>query len=282
VADDYFRTLGLPLLRGREFSKIEVESTDGSPVAIIDEPLAKQLWPDQDPVGCFIQFGDDREGREAMQVIGLVPGIRDLLLDREPRAHIYSPFGQRYRSAVTFHLKVGALSHRAEGTLLTAVRQTIRAVDQGIPILSVQTFQGFHGNSLLVWMFGMGARLSAVFGGLALLLAVVGLYGVRAYGVARDTRQLGIRIALGATQKNVLWMVLKEGVLLVCLGLGLGLPLAWGAGHVLGSMLFGIGSPDPATCVTAALCLAATTLVACTIPARRAARIDPMEALRCE
>jgi len=282
VADDYFKALGLPLLRGREFNKVEVESAHGSPVAIIDEPLAKQLWPDQDPVGRYIQFGDDREGREAMEVVGLVPGIRDLLSDREPRAHIYLPFGQRYRGAVTFHLKVGSLSHRDEGTLLTAVRQTIRAVDQTIPILSVQTFQGFHGNSLLVWMFGMGARLFAVFGGLALLLAVVGLYGVRAYGVARDTRQIGIRIALGATQKNVLWMVLREGILLVCLGLGLGLPLALGAGHVLSSMLFGIGGPDPAICVTAALCLAVTTLVACTIPARRAARIDPMQALRCE
>jgi predicted permease len=282
VADDYFKTLRMPLLRGREFNKIEVESANASQVAIIDEPLAKQLWPDQDPIGQLIQFNDYHEGGEIMEIVGIVPGIRDRISDRQPTAHIYIPFGQKYRSSVTFHLKTGHLSHRAQAVLLKTIRETIRTKDPTIPVLSVQTFEEFHSNSLMVWMIAMGGRLFAIFGGLALILAVVGLYGVRAYDVARHTQQIGIRIALGATKKDVVLMALKEGIILSCLGLGLGLPLALGTGCLLRSLLFGVSGTDLATFITIPLFLAVTTMAACWIPARRAARIDPMEALRYE
>jgi predicted permease len=282
VADDYFKTLRLPLLRGREFNKIEVESTNTSPVAIIDEPLARQLWPNQDPIGQLIQFSDYHEGGQIMEIVGVVPGIRDSVLDRQSTGHIYIPFGQKYRSSVTFHLKTGKLSHRTETVLLKTIRETIRTIDPTIPVLSVQTFQGFHDIGLMVWIVSMGGRLFAMFGGLALFLAVIGLYGVRAYDVARHTRQIGIRIALGATKKNVLLMTLKEGIIMSCIGLGLGLPLALGAGCLLSSMLVGISGTDLATFVTAPLFLTVTTMVACWIPASKAAKIDPMEVLRYE
>jgi predicted permease len=282
VADDYFKTLRMPLLRGREFNKIEVESTNASPVAIIDEPLARQLWPDQDPIGQLIQFADYHEAGDIMEIVGIVPGIRDRVSDHQPTTHIYIPFGQKYRSSVTFHLKTSPLSHQAEAALFKTVRQTIRNIDSSIPVLSVLTFEGFHDNGFMVWIVKMGGRLFAIFGGLALFLAVIGLYGVRAYDVARHTRQIGIRIALGATGKNVLLMSLREGIIISCLGLGLGLPLALGAGFMLRSMLFGVSGTDLATFVIAPLFLTVTTMAACWIPARRAAKVDPMEALRYE
>jgi predicted permease len=282
VADGYFKTLRLPLLRGREFNKIETESMNASPVAIIDEPLARQLWPNQNPIGQLIQFGDDNEGGQVMEIVGVVPGVRDKVSDRQPQSHIYVPFGQKYRSSVTFHLNTGQLNRQAETVLLKTVRETIRTIDPTIPVLSVQTFQGFHNNGLMVWIVGMGGRLFAVFGSLALFLAVIGLYGVRAYDVSRYTRQIGIRIALGATKKNVLLMFLREGMILSCLGLGLGLPLALGAGCLLSSLLVGVSGTDLATFIIVPVFLTVTTIVACWIPAYRAAKVDPMEALRYE
>jgi predicted permease len=282
VADDYFKTLRLPLLRGREFNKIEVESMNTSPVAIIDEPLARQLWPNQDPIGQFVQFNDNHEGGEIMEIVGVVPGIRDKVSDRQPTAHIYIPFGQKYRSSVTFHLKTSRLNHHAQTILLKTIRETIHTIDRTIPVLSVQTFGEFHKNGLMVWIVGMGGLLFAVFGSLALFLAVVGLYGVRAYDVARHTRQIGIRIALGATKKNVLVMALKEGLLISCIGLGLGLPLALGTGCLLSSLLYGVSGTDLATFILVPMFLVVTIMIACLIPARRAARVDPMEALRYE
>ena len=282
VADDYFKTLRLPLLRGREFNKIEVESMNASPVAIIDEPLAKKLLPNQNPIGQLIQFDDDQEGGEIMEIVGVVPGIRDKVSDRQPQAHIYIPFGQKYRSSVTFHLKTGQLNRQTEASLLKTIRETIRTIDPSIPVLSVQTFQDFHDNGLMVWIVGMGGRLFAVFGGLALFLAVIGLYGVRAYDVARHTRQIGIRIALGATKKNILSMFLREGMILSCLGLGLGLPLALGAGCLLSSLLVGVSGTDLVTFIIVPVFLIVATIVACWIPAYRATKVDPMEALRYE
>ena len=282
VADDYFKTLRLPLLRGREFNKIEVESINTSSVAIIDEPLARQLWPNQDPIGQLVQFNDYHEGQEIMEIVGVVPGIRDRVSDRRPTAHIYIPFGQKYRSSVTFHLKTGRLNHQAEAALLRTIRETIRSIDPGIPILSVQTFQGFHHNSFWVWLIGMGGRLFAVFRGLALFLAVIGLYGVRAYDVARHTRQIGICIALGATKKNVLLMALKKGLIISCIGLGLGLPLALCTGCLLSSLLYDVSGTDLATFVLVPMFLIFTIVIACLIPAGRAAKVDPMEALRYE
>ena len=282
VADDYFKTLRLPLLRGREFNKIEVESMNASPVAVIDEPLVRQLWPNQNPIGQLIQFDDDNEGGEVMEIVGVVPGVRHRVSDLQPQAHIYVPFGQKYRSSVTFHLKTSGLNRQAEAGLVKTIRETIRNIDPTIPVLSVQTFQEFHDNGLMVWIVGMGGRLFAVFGSLALFLAVIGLYGVRAYDVARHTRQIGIRIALGATKKNVLLTFLREGMILSCLGLGLGLPLALGAGCLLSSLLVGVSGTDLATFIIVPVFLTVTTIIACWIPAHRAAKIDPMEALRYE
>ena len=284
VATDYFKTLGLPLLRGREFDRLEVESTSAPRVAIIDEPLANKLWPGENPVGRPIQFGGGKREDEpkVMEVVGVVAGVRNEVGEKVPQPHVYVPFGQEYRSGMNLHLKLAHLDPKAEVAMLKTVRDTIRSVDPQLAVLSIQTLRRFHDEGLMLWFVRTGARLFAVFGALALFLAVVGVYGVKAYVVARRTREIGIRMALGATTRDVLWMVLRDGFTLAGAGLGIGLLLAVAVGLLLRSMLYEVRAVDPLTFTLAPLCLGAAAMLACYLPARRAARIHPMTALRCE
>jgi predicted permease len=284
VATDYFKTLGLPLLRGREFDRLEVESTSAPPVAVIDEPLANKLWPGENPVGRQIQFGKGNEGDKpkVMEIVGVVAGVRDNFSDKAPQPHVYVPLGQKYRAGMNLHLKLGTLNRQAEAAMLKTVHETIRAVDSRLPVISVQTLRRFHDEGLMLWFVRTGARLFAIFGALALFLAVVGVYGVKAYVVARRTREIGIRMALGATTRDVLWIVLRDGLKMTLLGLAVGLLLAVCVGLLLRSMLYEVQALDPVTFLTVPLFLAAAAMLACYLPARRAARVDPVVALRYE
>ncbi len=280
VATDYFKTLGLPLLRGREFDRLEVESTSAPGVAVIDEPLAKKLWPGENPVGRQIQFAEDKKG--VMEIVGVVAGMHDDPFDKAPQPHVYIPLGQEYRGRMNLHLKLGPLNRETEAAMLKTVREAIRAVDPRLPVISVQTLHRLHDEGLLLWFVRTGARVFAIFGALALFLAVVGVYGVKAYVVARRTREIGIRMALGATTRDVLWMVLRDGLKMTLLGLGIGLCLAVCVCFLLRSMLYGVEALDPITLTTVPVLLAAAAMSACYLAARRAAKIKPMEALRCE
>lgn len=284
VANDYFKALGLPLLRGREFDRLEVESGSATRVAVIDEPLANKLWPGENPVGRQIQFAVSNPGDKpkVMEVVGVVAGVRNELGDKAPQPHVYVPFGQEYRSAMNLHLKLGSLNRAAEAGMLKTVRDTIRTVDPRLPVISVQTMRRFHAEGLVLWFVQAGARLFAIFGALALFLAAVGIYGVKAYVVARRTREIGIRMALGATTHNVLWIVLRDGLKMTSLGLGIGLILAAGVGLVLRSMLYEVKALDPLTFSAVPLFLTAVALLASYLPARRAAITNPMVALRYE
>jgi predicted permease len=283
VGTDYFRCLGLPLLRGREFDRVEVEGS-AARVAIIDEILAKAIWANEDPLGRQIQFVEHDPKKEpvVMQVVGVVPGLRHELTDKQPVSHVYVPFGQSYQAMMNLHVRMAGGDTAAEAAMLKALRATIREVDDHLPVLSVNTLRDFRSEGLLMWFAKAGARLFSVFAGVALFLAVVGVYGVKAFVVARRTREIGIRVALGATTRQVLWMVLREGVKLTCVGLVVGLLLSLAVGRLVSSKLYDVSGSDPATFVTASVVLAAAALLACYIPARRAARVDPMEALRCE
>ena len=280
IATDYFRTLGLPLLRGRDFDSLELASSSSAHVAIIDEPLAQKLWPGENPVGRQIKFADDKA--LPMDVVGVVPGLRDYLDDKAPVPHVYVPFGQEYRSGMNLHIRIGAGSPEAQATMLKTLRATIRSIDPKLPVISVQTLRNFHQESLFLWFKKVTARLCGAFGALALFLAVVGVYGVKAYVVSRRTREIGIRMALGADSRDVLWLVLREGLNLAAVGLGAGLILAVGVGFLVRSMIYEVQALDPLTFILAPLCLGAATLIACYLPARRATKVQPMAALRYE
>jgi predicted permease len=279
VGTDYFKTIGLGVLRGREFDAIEVAANSSSHVAIIDEPLAQELWPGEDPLGRNIKLSG-KSG--TVQIVGVVPGIRNDLTEKAPSSHVYVPFGQDYRSSINLHLRLKPLAPEGESAVLKSVRETIRATQPDLPLVSIQTMRRFHEEGLMVWFISTAARLFGAFGALALVLAVVGVYGVNAYIVARRTREIGIRIALGATARDVVSKVLKQALVLTAVGVGLGLVLALGLGFVLRSVVYGSQAIDPLAFTIGPLCLTVAALVACYIPARRAATIQPMAALRYE
>jgi len=298
VGSDYFRTLGVPVLRGREFTAAEEQGAAGAAVAIIDEPTARSLFPDQDPLGQHIQLPAPEDAapttgtgividgpgdtREAMEVVGIVPGLRHQLFDKSPVAHLYVPAGRKFRSSMTVHLRSASAGSGAEGALLRAVRQEIRAVDERLPVLSLKTGVQHRDSSLSYWFVRAGAWLLAVFGGVAVFMAVVGLYAVKTYVVARRTREIGIRMALGSTPRGVLWLVLKEGIGLTAAGLAIGLLIAGGIGVGIASMLYQVSAFDPLVFAAAPLLLAGASLAACFLPARRATMISPTTALRTE
>lgn len=298
VGADYFQTLGLPVLRGRGFTPAEEQDLKAPAVAIIDEPLARALFPGQDPLGQQIQLPAredaapargsgivlDGQGdtREVMEVVGIVPGLRHELFDKSPVAHLYVPSGRQFRSAMSVHLRMASGGPSAEGALLRTVRQEIRAVDERLPVLGLKTMAEHRSSSILYWIVRAGAGLFAVFGGVAVFMAVVGLYAVKAYVVARRTREIGIRMALGSTPGDVMWLVLKEGFGLTLAGIGAGFLIAIGIGVGVASMLYQVSAFDPVVFAVAPLLLAAASLAACYLPARRATKISPTVALRME
>jgi predicted permease len=298
VGSDYFATLDLPILRGRDFTPAEEQETKAPPVAIIDEPLARELFGRENPVGQQIQFprgddaapatgngivmNDDKPETQLMEVVGVVPGLRHDLFDKAPVAHVYLPFGRQFRSGMNVHLRAAGAGPAAETAVLQAARREIRAVDERLPVLGLKTMEQFRDASIFYWIVKAGAWLFAVFGAVAVFLAVVGLYAVKAYVVARRTREIGIRMALGSSPRNVLWMVLKEGMGLTAAGLAVGFWIAAGIGMLVGSMLYEVSAFDPAVFLAAPLLLAMASLAACYLPARRATRIQPTVALRTE
>jgi predicted permease len=298
VGSDYFATLGLRVVRGREFTAAEEQDTGAPAVAIIDEPLARSLFGNENPVGQQIQIpgrddalpvsgngivvNDSKSDTQAMEVVGVVPGLRHDLFDKAPVAHVYFPFGRQFRSGMNVHLRVASATPAAEAVAIQAVRRELRAVDERLPVLGLQTMAHFRDTSLFFWVVKAGAGLFAVFGVVAAFLAVVGLYAVKAYVVARRTREIGIRMALGSSPRDVLWLVLKEGLLLTAAGLAVGFGIAAGIGKLVGSMLYEVSAFDPVVFVAAPLLLAAASLAACYLPALRATRIQPTVALRME
>jgi len=283
VGEDYFRTLAIPLLRGREFKAAE-SSGAARPVAILDKLAAERLWKDGDALGKHIHLtGDDRATDiRDVEVVGIVGNVRERILGQTYEPHVYVPFGQQYAADIHIHLRTAPMGRDAAARFPGAVRQEIRAVDSRLPVLGVKSLRSHLEASADYWLVQTGARMFSLFGGIALLLAVIGLYGVRAYSVARRTREIGIRMALGASSAEAQRMVLWEGVKLMAAGAGIGLLLSLLLGKVLAGMLFQVNGADPLVFSSAALVLSAVSLLACYFPARRAARIDPMVALRYE
>jgi hypothetical protein len=281
VGADYFETLRLPLLRGRGFTAAEEEGAGGAAVAVIDEPLARQLLGGDDPIGQIIQFASgNNQKTETFTVVGVVAGVRHDLFENAPSPHIYVPFGQNYRGSI--NLQVRAETPGGAESLLQALRREIPAADATVPLGTVKTLEQHRDGSIQLWAVNAGARLFTVFGGVALLLAVVGIYGVRSYLVSQRTREIGIRMALGATSSNVLWLVVSESLTLTMTGIAIGLLLAWGVGVAVSGLLYQVGAIDPLVFGSAPIVLALAALAASYLPARRATRVTPVSALRSE
>jgi len=287
IGSDYFKTLGVPLLRGRGFTLAEEQDGTVPAVAVIDEPLARALFPGQNPIGQQIQIAaSDTLARslppQVMDVVGVVKGLRHDLFDKSPVAHIYVPYGRQYRSWMNVHLRLASGDPATEATMLQTIRREVRAVDERLPILTAKTLTQHRDTSVFYWAVKSGARIFTIFGAVAVFLAVVGLYAVKAYVVARRTREIGIRMALGSTPGNIFGLVLREGLGLTAAGLAFGFLIAVGIGQVVGSMLFQVSGFDPVVFAVAPLVLAAAAMAACYLPARRATRIAPIAALRSE
>jgi predicted permease len=283
IGRDYFQALGVPVLRGRGFTEAEEQSSSGPRVAIIDEPLARRLFKGADPLGQNVYF-PSREAAEArpLEVVGVVAGTRHSLFDREPVPHVFVPFGQRFRANMNVHIRTTATGPVSDAAMLRTVRQEIRALDEQVPIVEMTTMRAYRDSSMSAWLVRASANLFSLFGGLAALLATVGVYGVRAYLVSRRRREIGIRMALGATAADVLWLILQEGLILVTVGLSIGFLLAYLTGRLVSSLLYEVSAFDPFVFLLAPLLLALASLVACYVPATRAARVAPVVALRTE
>jgi predicted permease len=282
VGRDYARVLGLPMLAGRDFTDAELVSDSGQRVAIIDDALAETLWPGEDALGRQIQFLDDSgpRAKQPLLVVGLMPAVKHSLGNPRPSPHVYVPLGQHYESAMTVQLRVtGAEDERA---MLGTIARVARDVDERLPILSVATWRDHLAAGLDVWMYRAGAGVFSAFGLIALLLAVLGLYGVKSYVVSRRMREFGIRIAIGAEPRALLWQVLREGGRITATGIGIGLVLAIGAGQFLQSILYGVNRIEPLVLVIAPVILLAASILASCLPALRATRVDPTVALRSE
>ncbi|MEX2662861.1 MAG: ABC transporter permease [Vicinamibacterales bacterium] len=285
VSADYFRALGLSMIKGRDFTAAEEQSPNAPRVAIIDTVLASQLFPNEDPVGQMIRF-TPREGsaytddNQLMQIVGIAQTLREELMDQGEDAHIYVPNGPQYRAAMSLHVKAASSDPQAVAAVVETLRQELRAIDARLPVLELTTFQKFHDNSLELWAIKAGGRMLMLVGLLALGLATAGVYGVKSYLVSRRTREIGIRMALGANRRDVLGMVMRESAGLTLAGLAVGFPIALMMGKLLGTILYDVSSFDPLVFVTAPVVLAAASLVASYIPARRATRVNPLSALR--
>jgi predicted permease len=282
VSGDYFQTMGIPLQRGRAFTAADAAGKHS--VAVLDQAAAEKLWPGGDAVGKNVRLASDGGNQSAVdaEVVGVVANVQENVIGTQWPPHIYVPFGQAYQSDVNIHMKTSAQGPQAEARLLETVRGEIRAVDPHLPVLALKTMRVHMDGGVDLWIVRTGARMFVIFGGVALLLAAIGLYGVRAYTVAMRTREIGIRMALGARASDALRMILREGMILFGIGAGVGLALSLPVGKVLSSILYRVDSFDPVVLTLAPVLLAAVSFVACYIPARRAARLDPMVALRDE
>ena len=296
IGADYFTTVGLPLLRGRTFTAAETTQPGGPAVAIIDEVLAKKLWPEGDALGQRIQFpmldnappensaadSGEIKGGESIEIVGIVPATKGRMFEKAPSGALYLPYARAFHSDAFFFVRFASLPASSEAATADLLRRTVQSVDPVLPVLELRTFAKHMDGNPLLWIVRAGAALFSVFGGLALGLAVVGVYGVKAYSVARRTREIGIRMALGAQRRTVQWMILREGFAMVAAGLALGLLLAFGTGKIVSSILFQVSSLDPFAFTLAPVVLATAALLATWLPARRATKISPMAALRTE
>jgi predicted permease len=276
VQPDYFATLGIRIIDGRDFN--ERDDDKGVPVALINKTLAKNFFQNEDPIGRRIRLilPMDETSLPMREIVGVVDDVKQRHLSEETRPEVYVPFAQGPFNEMYLAVKTEA----SPRTILSEVRGTVETLDKDQPIYDIKTLDQRLGASLAQQRFS--AVLLALFAGVALILTAVGLYGVISYSVAQRTHEIGTRMALGARQQSVLALVMGDGLKLAVTGVIIGLGASYVLKQMIESLLFGVKATDPVTFAGIAALLTAVSLFATYVPARRAARVDPVIALRCE
>ena len=274
---DYFRTMGIPIVKGRDFEQRDEHKT--TPVIIVTESFARQYFPGEDPIGKRIKPGistyeDDKS--DMREIIGVVADIRNRALNTEPKPAYYMP-----QSQVPFTQLIAVVKSNGDPhALIGSINREVSAMDQELPVFSVKTMEEYISASVAAPRFN--TTLLSIFAAVALVLTIIGLYGVMSYSVAQRTNEIGIRMALGAQARDVLSLIVKQGLVLVLIGLLFGMCGALALTRLLATLLFGVTTRDPATFVAIAALLSFVALLACYVPAWRATKVDPLEALRYE
>jgi putative ABC transport system permease protein len=281
VTPGYFKLMSIPLIKGREFT--ELDKADAPGVVLIDEAAARRYWPNENPVGARLQVDDTAQPPREVEVVGVVGDVKHFGLDDEPTPTIYTPLDQIPQGALsnlTNNMSLVVRTASEPLTLAAAVRREVQAVDKDVPASSVRTMEQFFAATVAPRRFSL--LLLGIFAGAALLLAAMGIYAVIAYTVSRRTHEIGIRMALGAQTGDVLRMILGQGLKLILIGVGVGVVGALALTRLMSSLLFNVSVVDPLTFFGVSALLTVVALLACYIPARRAMKVDPMEALRYE
>ncbi|HXA04422.1 MAG TPA: ABC transporter permease [Bryobacteraceae bacterium] len=275
VTRDYFKTMKIAVLRGRDLGESDSEASPR--VAVINEAMAERFWHGVDSIGR--NFNRNSDTQHTIEIVGVVRNSRteDPYSPYSPA--FYIPMSQSYTSTQTLQIRTAGPPQ----AIAPEVWAAVRGIAPTAPVLSVRTMTEVVSNGANgLLLFNLGAELTAALGLLGLTLAVVGIYGVMAYAVGQRTQEIGVRVALGAQRKNILWMISRQGLAIVGVGLALGLLVAVGVGRLVGEFLVGVGPTDPLTYISVSLLLSFVALAACYIPARRATRVDPLVALRYE
>ena len=274
VTADYLRAMSIPLLRGRAFNAADTEKT--TPVALVSETMARKLWPGEDPLGKRLRYYGDTKPPPWLTVVGVVGDVRQYGLDTPGTMGLYIPDAQAPSFAGTMVVRTAT----DPASLVPAIRRELLGADKQMAVYNVQTMEQRLADSILLRRFSM--LLLGLFAALALVLAALGIYGVMSYTVTQRTHEIGVRIALGAQTRDVLRLVIGQGMLLTLVGVAAGLVASLAATRALRQLLYEVSATDPVTFAGLALLLVLVALVACYVPARRATRLDPMVALRHE
>src|SRR6476469_1304885 len=284
ITPGYCEALGIKLLRGRDFTQSESENKDARRVAIIDEEMAKKLFPNEDQIGQNIRYTNPpKDGSpNDMEIVGVVSKHRHSVDNDSLVCRLFVPLVQGYSGQTFLHVRLNTEDRHAVAAFIPTLRQTLREIDPDLPLLQITPFVDLMERSPNLWIIKLGATLFGAFGAIALMLAVVGVYGVKAYAVACRTREIGIRMALGAHRRDVFALIMRQGAMQTALAVGAGLLLSLAAGRVLAKILYDVSPSDPLALIIATLMLASAALLACFFPANRATRVNPMTALRTE
>jgi putative ABC transport system permease protein len=282
VSPDYFQVMGIPLLGGRSFG--EADASDNPPVAVVTASTARRYWPNQNAVGKHIRLLGDQDWHT---VVGVIPDVRAFDLQQNlPQwieGAVYLPYSAKTTledGRVPAEMTIAVRTTLDPSQVATMIRRVISGLSQEVPVSEVKTMHSILSEA--VTTPASTTSLFVTFAGLALLLGMIGIYGVLAFLVTKRTQEIGIRIALGAQRSKVLWLMMKEGVKLTVTGIALGLFGAFVLTRLISSELYGVSQLDPATYICVAVLMAATTLFACYLPTRRAMTVDPLIALRQE